>query len=370
MQFVRTEDLKTGMRLARPIYSKKGVLLFDRNSKLSSPAIESVHNFGLIGIYILEPAEPLPPMSDEDREFERFQTMVIFSIQEELNKILSGKKQNNVQMISNMIIKNYGHLPGRINFYQNLRSRDDYVYRHSLNVAILCALISNAMNVKWDEQLQTVHAAILHDIGKVKAEGDIVYRDDLSAEEAQHLYSMQIQAGELIESAFSNGVSIKRICMQAAKHQYEEGRDDSSKMVLGAKILLVANKYDELTAMSLGGDTKSEIRAIRELMDHPEIYDTRVVDALIASINIVFPGVSVELNTGEKALVLAENPRDILRPMVLSFRDNSIIDLALHVNRDINIIDIMKTLDNRYIMDTDTLKSAGFGAKQTTENSL
>ena len=73
MHFVRTEDLKTGMRLARPVYNKKSILLFDRNSLLSLQAIESIRNFGLIGVYVLEPAEPLPPLTQEDLEFERFQ---------------------------------------------------------------------------------------------------------------------------------------------------------------------------------------------------------------------------------------------------------------------------------------------------------
>ncbi|MCR5755809.1 MAG: HD domain-containing protein [Acetatifactor sp.] len=360
MRFIRTEDLKTGMRLARPIYSKKGVLLFDRNSKLSSMAIESVHNFGLLGIYILEPAEPLPPMTDEDREFERFQTMAIFSIQDELNKILAGQKQNKIQMISNTIIKNYGHQDDRINFYQNLRGRDDFVYRHSLNVAVLCALICHVMNVRLEDQLQTVHAAIIHDIGKMSLKGDIIYRDDCDEQEKAKLYNAQVQAGDLMESAFPNGTTIKRICAQAARQQYSPDKTDASKMVIGAKILLVANRYDELTAMSLGGDTKSEIQAIRELMGHPEIYDREVVNALINSINIVFPGVSVELSTGEKALVLAENRKDILRPLVLSFRDNSIIDLGIQTNNDISILDIMKTMDNRYIMNNDVLKTAGY----------
>ena len=61
MKFVKTDDLKIGMRLAKPIYNKKGVLLYDRNSKLTYQGIESVKNFHLIGIYVLEPAEPLPP---------------------------------------------------------------------------------------------------------------------------------------------------------------------------------------------------------------------------------------------------------------------------------------------------------------------
>ncbi|MBP5197877.1 MAG: HD domain-containing protein [Lachnospiraceae bacterium] len=359
MQFVKAEDLKMGMRLARPIYSKKGVLLFDRNSKLTTNAIESVKNFGLLGIYILEPAEPLPPMTEEDFEFERFQTMVIFSIQEAVSKILSNQKQNKIQVINSMILKNYGHNEGKINFYQNLRSTEDYVYRHSLNVAILCALITHKMNIKREDQTQIIDAAIMHDIGKIKLESDIVYRDDLSEEEAARLYTAQMQGSNIIEDTFLDGLAIKRICQQAAKQEHDGGALDA-RTVLGAKVLLVANKYDELTAMSLGGDRKSEVLAIKTLLAHPETYDKEVVNALINSINILTPGVSIELSTGEKALVLAENRGDMLRPMVLCFSDNSILDLSLRVNHDIEVMDIMKTLDNRYIMDVDSLRTAGY----------
>lgn len=74
MQFKRIEELKAGMRLARPIYNKNGVLLYERDSKLTQQGISSIKNFGLIGLFILEPAEPAPPMTAEDIEFERFQT--------------------------------------------------------------------------------------------------------------------------------------------------------------------------------------------------------------------------------------------------------------------------------------------------------
>lgn len=61
MLFLKADDLKTGMRLAKPIYNKNGVMLYERNSRLTSQGIVSIHNFGLIGVYILEPAEPVPP---------------------------------------------------------------------------------------------------------------------------------------------------------------------------------------------------------------------------------------------------------------------------------------------------------------------
>ena len=52
MIFVPAEKLKKGMRLAKPIYNKQGVMLYERNSKLTSQGIQSVRNFGLIGLYI------------------------------------------------------------------------------------------------------------------------------------------------------------------------------------------------------------------------------------------------------------------------------------------------------------------------------
>ena len=55
--------------------------------------------------------------------------------------------------------------------------------------------------------------------------------------------------------------------------------------------------------------------------------------------------------------MLSENTHDIFRPMVLVFSDNSIIDLGnKFVYEDVEIADIMKTMDNRYMMDTEMLK--------------
>lgn len=370
MKFIRTEDLKIGMRLARPIYSKKGVLLFDRDSRLSSQSIDSVKNFGLLGIYILEPAEPLPPISAEDREFEHFQTRMVFLIQEELENILRTKKTQRVQMISDQIIKNYGHQDGKINFYQNLRSKDDYVFCHTLNVTILCTMIAHMLNMRHEEEQQTVFAALVHDIGKIGLEGDLVFSSELDDRQQDRLQMAQLGVGDLITDAFAgDGTAIKRICGQALAAQMDANRGKAvygnMKMVRGARILMVANRYDELTGMTLDGTSKSEVKAIREFYDKPEFYDPEIVEALVGSINILFPGVSVELNTGEKALVLVENAQNILRPTVLSFRDNSIIDLSLKVNEDLEVVDIMKTLDNRCIMDTATLRQAGFAVKET-----
>ena len=363
MLFVKREDLKTGMRLARPIYNNNGVLLFERNSKLTQQGIESIRNFGLIGIFVLEPAEPVPPMTQDDIEFERFQTMCVFSIQEELDKIIQTKRSSKMQMIASNIIKNYGHLDKKINFVQNLRSKEDYIYKHSLNVAILSAMMTHVLNLKVDEQLETVQAAIIHDIGKMMMPKSVMEKDEWSDADQAAVRTAEIAGFDLIDIVYSSSPNIKRICAQAQKalESMETGEDISAmKMVNGAKVLTVAEKFDTMTAMQFGKEPVSEVAALRHLQENPKVYDSTVVNALIQSINILSPGVSVELNTGEKALVIAANERNILQPMILMFRDNSMIDLSNEeLYGDLEIKDVMKTMDNRYVMNEDMLQKSG-----------
>lgn len=353
-----------GMRLARPIYSKDGVLLYERNSKLTSQGINSVKNFGLIGIFILEPAEPVPPMTRDDIEFERFQTMNVYAIDDELSRIIQTKRATKTQVITANIIRAYGHLDKKLNFVQNLRSKEDYVCKHSLNVAILCAMISHVLNMKVDEQLEIVIAGVVHDIGRL-----MLYKnspDKISDPEI--VRRAEVNGFDLLELAFSSNPGVKRICAQAQRMQqdFEDGKfNDSIKMVMGARVLLVANVYDNMTAMKIDGEPASEVSALRLLMENPDVFDEQVVDALIRSINILNAGVCVEMNTGEKGLVLAQNPDNVLRPMVLTFGTNMIVDLSNEfVYGDLEIRDIMKTMDNRYIMDTSMLKASGFKVEE------
>ncbi len=337
MQFKKTEELRKGMRLARPIYNKNGVLLYERASKLTEQGIASIKNSGLIGIFILEPAEPVPPMSTDDIEFERFQTINVFAIKEEMERIASTGRTARLQIVVSNIIKSYGHLDKKINFIQNLRSIEDFQYKHALNVAMLCAMLSNQMNLKVEERLDVVTAALLY----------------------------EIKDYDRIDKLCSSNPNVKRYCMQADKimESEEAGQVDASiKLMEGSSILAVAQVYDNMTAMGLEKPPETEVAAVRFLMDKERVYSPAVVRALINSINILIPGVCVELNTDEKALVLVENPADIFRPVILCFGDNSIMDLSNQsAYGDVEITDIMKTMDNRHVMDTAMLEKYGFG---------
>ena len=357
MIFVQSDDLKYGMRLAKPIYNKSGVLLYERNTRLTLQGIESVKNFGLLGLYILEPAEPVPPMTDDDLDFERFQTMAVFSIREELDNLIAGREPANLKRLANAVVTNYGRLDHKIIFAQNLRSTTDYIYKHVINTAILCALISAQCNYTPHEQEELVTAALLHDIGKLLLPNKVKEKyDDYDTNDMIIVKKFQNDGLGLLRPEMGIDSGVKRIIAQIHKLEYGDVKDDAN-ILNSTKILKVANLFDTMTCMKLKAEITSEIAAIKYLLLNKDEFDEQIVGALIKSIKILTPGVCVELTNGEKGLVISENPSNILRPVVLGFVTNQIYDLSNNgVYRRYQIVDIMKTMDNRIKVDKERLE--------------
>ena len=371
MRFIRMEQLKPGMRLARPIYSNKGVLLYDRAAVIKdAQSIQNIKSFGLIGLFVLEPAEPVPPMTEQDIEFERFQTVMSFEIKDELETILKTHKTKKIQNIVADIIRSYGNCKGKIDFQQSLRSMEDYIFKHSLNTAILCALITHSINCTLAEQQDAVTAAVVHDLGKLNVSPEVLYNQKHTQEEQQLISNAEKDAYSILDDAFMSRPNIRRICVQSEKMLSDErhGQEQTGqKMSLAARILMTAGVFDRDTAVRLDEPPMSEISVIRRMLQKSSVYDEKVVRGIVNSLSMLFPGVSVELNTGEKALVIAET-MDPFRPIILSFSDNSVINmLDSRAYADIEIVDIMKTMDNRYVIDTDTLKRFGFPPEKNTQ---
>lgn len=362
MLFVKADELKTGMRLAKPIYNKNGVMLYERNSKLTSQGIVSIRNFGLIGVYILEPAEPVPPMTEDDIAFERFQAMSIFTIKEVLDLVAAQKEPEGLYPFANQIIKNYGNLNHKINFVQNLRSTEDYAYKHSLNTAILCALISKKMKLEFKKQLDVVIAGILHDIGSLLIPSALrkKTREQLTEEEVTQINTYRYAGYQILNKDYDLDPSVKRISTVVCKELYriDDGDAPVNVSIQEAEILKVAAVFDDMTAMKYGEEPLSEITALRYLLEEENGFDQSVVQGLIDSINILQPGVCVELTNGDRGLVIAEGPTNVLQPFVLSFQDNQVLNLSdVHVAEEVQIKDIQKTMDNRHVVDRDLLAS-------------
>ena len=368
MLFVKVDELKPGMRLGKPIYNKNGVLLYDRDTKLTMQAIYGIKNFNLMGLYILEPAEPVPPMTEDDINFERFQTMSVFSIREDLDLIAMGKKDKGLDWLCSLVIKNYGTLDHKINFVQSLRSSEDFVYKHVLNVAILAALIGGQLGVRGGRLNSIIKAAVLHDIGVMRL-NEIPDGAEVDPEIRRVIKN---NTDEILRTYGELDDEVMKLISQMQEIYVREGSGETLpealKMNVNANILYVADTYDRLTAMKSDMEPTSEVLAIRQLLDNEDRFDPMIVNALIKAINILYPGVCVELEvtrkeiTGEvvtrneKGLVIRGNDEAIFEPMVIEFRTNTLYDISLPtVKSEVKIVDVMKTMDNRIQLDHDLL---------------
>ena len=345
MKFVRTEDLKAGMRLAKPIYNKKGVLLYERNSALTAPGIASAKNFGLIGVYILEPAEPLPPLSREDLEFEQLQTVYIFRLREVLDCITERRKL-------------------RVNFNQNLRSSDDFMYKHAISTAILVTMMGAHLRLPQEKLRILTTAALLYDNGYRNVPRNILEKgmNDLSSSD-QDVIQLSLEKGLIPLSMYRNDFDFfPRALALMQTYVYEDHLEKlatapDQELQEMASILRIADWFDQMTAMNSGHEPMSEIAAMQYFKKYPKKFLPVLVTALAECIHIVPKAASVDLSTGDKGIVLIENTRDFMRPVVLRLSDNQIYDLSdKNVYQEMQVTDIMKTMDNRVAMDEETLK--------------
>ncbi len=368
MRFVKTDELKDGLKLAKPIYNKKGVLLYERGSKLTGQGISAVQNFGLMGVYVLDPAEPPAPMTPEERDFERFQAVSEIKLMVEMAEMIRTGQGKKMRDLAEAYFIECSRATMPISFVQNLRSVEDYVVKHSANVALLSALISRTMGMYIQEQTDVILAALLHEVGKFKLPPILLSKKKYDEKDIEQLKALEMGGFDIIGECFMSMPAIRRTVVQTFKHLDaldKEEEKENGKMVDTAKVMAVAETFDRLTAVSFTGEPISYISALRYMLDKPEWFDRDVVMALSRSIVFLREGTAVTLTDGKEALVLAPNREDMFKPIVLIFEGNKAVDLSrTAIFRGLEVKDTIKTFDSRYVMDSATIEELKQGVAE------
>lgn len=363
MQFIRSAELRPGLRIAKPIYNKDGVLLYERNSRLTIPAINSIRNFDLIGIYILEPAEPVPPFTREDLEFEQAQTIYLFKLKDLFEKVYKRQPFDKLEDLVDDILKRYGCLTHRVNFNQNLRSAHDFMYKHATSVAILTTMIGQHIDMPEEDFKSLITAALLYGFGYRFLAKNVMDKEEEFTEYDHKSKQAALEKGISYLNVSTDPISYLPKALRVAEYYILSGNPErkidhpTEDVLLLAEILKVAVEFDMMTGMIMGHKPESEIVAMNSLRERKNEFNETIVHILAQCIHIIPAGASVDLNNGEKAVVLVENQKNYMQPVILRLRDNNIYDLSDPiVNRRIQIVDIMKTMDNRVAIDVDTIK--------------
>lgn len=206
------------------------------------------------------------------------------------------------------------------------------------------------------EQINIVTAALIHELGRAMIPREILKKGNKLTEDDQYIINKcEIEGNELIQKDFEIP-SLTRIMVSQNLKEIKGASDPDAKLLDGTKVLRVADAFDTMTSMNVSGEPTSDVRAIRHLINNKKMFDEVAVGALLKSINILNPGVCVELSNKEKGLVIKENEENILRPVVLGFNNNEVYDLRDDFTyMRVRLFDVMKTMDSRVHMDKETI---------------
>lgn len=361
MRYVKTTDMEVGSRFAKPIYTRDGVLLFNSGVKADAGMIEKLKALNLYGTYILGSAEPVPPITDAELEFERFQWVQTYVVNEILEGVVRQKESDKIDDLVNLIYSRFCRKSGKMTFNQCLRGENDAVSKHSLNVAILSAMLAGRANLELKECRALIQAAIFHDIGKLLVPADIFHREgSLSPAEMNTVHRCLIEGFNMIANNYRYSASVRRYIIQLSKeltNRLPNYAKEEQKLLPGTKIIRVADIYDTLTAIRCYKEPMSAYSAIKVMRSEPDRYDSNIIDLLEECIHILPVGSYVKLSNDEQGIIVRENSKSLYRPVVLGLISNSLYDLSMKdVYQKVQIEDTVFTPDNRQHIEIDVTR--------------
>ena len=172
MRYIPTSRLKPGMALGQDIYDGAGRLLLAKHLLLTSEYISNLEFLGYPGIYIddeftqgIEIQQVLNPQV-RSQALKVVHDMFAFDVAsdaEEDMPVSEIKIQKTIERIVENILSN-GDIMCNV---LDIKNYDDYIYYHSINVAMMSVLLGANYGMNEESLYQLTTAAILHDIGKI-----------------------------------------------------------------------------------------------------------------------------------------------------------------------------------------------------------
>ena len=133
-----------------------------------------------------------------------------------------------------------------------LESNISYLYRHSINVALINGKMASWMNLSEEETHDFIYGGLLHDIGKLRIPDNILVKPEkLTAEEYDIMKKHPLFSYEILRNA---GVDNETV-LQCALYHHERIRGDGypkqltlEQIPLVAKVTSIADSYDAMVS--------------------------------------------------------------------------------------------------------------------------
>lgn len=321
MRKILVDKVKEGMVLAKTIYSNDGNILLNAGIVLKKSYISKFKELEIGEIYVDDEISHDIVLDDVISDETRFEARI--NIKNAMDSIRYGNSLD-VKPIRNSVGKMIDELLNvkdtMVNL-QDIKSTDQYIFSHSVNVCVLSLITGISMGYEEEKLRELGIGAMLHDVGKIKIPLEILNKPgSLTKEEFETVKKHTNIGYELLKR--SKVLSTYASYIALTHHE----RYDGEGYPLGlkgndihefARIVSIADVYDAITSDRVYNRRINVNEAVEYLIgmgDHQ--FDYNIVRKFIEHITIYPPGTCVLLNSGEKAIVVDVNKRYPNRPII------------------------------------------------------
>ncbi len=321
MRKIPVDKVREGMTLARPVYGYDGNVLLNTGMMMKMSYINKLKELDIFELYIDDEISRDIIITDVISDETRFEARL--SIKNAMESIRFGNTLD-LKPIRNSVGKMIDELlqvKDAVVCLQDIKSKDQYTFFHSVNVCVLSVITGISMNYDQEKLKELAMGAMLHDIGKVSTPRHVLNKPGPLTNEEYSVIKEHAKAGyETLKK--SRMLSTYTSYIALTHHE----RVDGTGYPLGlkgndihdfTKIVTIADVYDAMTSDRVYKKRCHISEAVEYLVGmgyHQFDYD--MVRRFIEHVTIYPPGTCVNLNTGEKAIVVDVNKKYPNRPIV------------------------------------------------------
>lgn len=315
-------ELKPGMVLAAPLHGPDGQVLLNAGVELRASYIHRLRQLGFTGAYVRDGvADDVVPETPVGEQTRRLAMASVRRVFQELDEQGSVSRLEDVRQALNQMLDELLAQPGVMFGLGQIRSTDDYTFAHSVDVAVLALMAGIALGYSRSRLFDLGMGALLHDIGKTRINRSVLTTPgQLSAGEMAEmrlhtLYGFEMLRGRSDVSAVSAHVA----------YQHHE-RSDGSGYPRGlkepeihplAQVVAVVDVFDAMVSdrpYRRGLPVHQVAGFLRR--EAGRLFNPTVVESFLSRVPLFPTGTVVRLNTGETAIVVAQNRAHRGRPVV------------------------------------------------------
>ena len=287
----------------------------------------------------VKPAEPEEPYTAEDRKREEYRSFekdyanTLDALHEVFAMIQAGIPGINYDKL-NEAAGNLFQSKTSLQLFamiQGVRSLDDSVYAHSVNVAMIARAIGKWLKMSRAELDLLTMAGLLHDVGKMEVPKEILNKTEkLTEEEFALIRKHPVFGNKMLKKVNADN----RICICALQHHersdgsgYPRGLD-SDEIDSYASIIAIADVYDAMTASRSYRAANCAFQVIAAFeADGVKRYNPKYILTFLERIASLYQNANVMLSDGREARVVYINRNNLSRPVVED-EENNMVDLS------------------------------------------